>query len=510
MRKSRISNLIPIFTIYLLYMSGCGDESTENIFDTELINGDILIQHDVNLIDYLTDESNIDTRADDVVLDISTDVVDIGIEDATEDFIEDILGEGDVDLYDQSNIENTETKDVDSFDVDILPDGMEMDILTSDVDAQGSMQEARAVWVTRWDFEKSKTQGPASIATIMKNIADANFNMVYFQVRGRADAYYKSSYEPYASDFTGTLGGDPGWDPLAVAVEEAHKNGLEIHAWINTFTMWSGTTPPIESSPRHIYLSHPEWLVVDSNGGIMALNSSYVFATPGNPQVWDHIVNVVTDIALRYNIDGIHFDYIRYPGPEYSYDEVSNSRFQEAKKSRPSLTREDWQRDQVTQFLSLAYENLISVKTMLKITAAVWGIYKDRWNWGGTSEGYYDYYQDSQRWMSLKIVDAISPMIYWPMTVPMGGRTDYATLALDFVSNSYGRFVFAGMNVYPRSDTDPYDFSEMEKEINYLRSIDAQGMAIFSYAMIKKYNYFDNFKQGPFAIKAIVPYMNWK
>ncbi|MCX7959526.1 MAG: family 10 glycosylhydrolase, partial [Deltaproteobacteria bacterium] len=293
-------------------------------------------------------------------------------------------------------------------------------------------------------------------------------------------------------------------------VDEAHKNGLEIHVWVNTFTMWSGTTPPPESSPRHIYLSHPEWLVVDSGGNKMALNSSYVFATPGNPAVWDHIINVVSEIALKYNIDGIHFDYIRYPGPNYSFDSVSNLRYNEAKQKDSSLAREDWQRAQVTEFISRAYENIISVKPMLKVTAAVWGIYRNKWGWSNVSQGYSDYYQDSQNWMKLGVVDAISPMIYWPLTNPEGQRTDYATLSSDFMANSYSRFLFAGLHVYPRNDTDSYNFDEMAREIEHLRKIGAQGMAIYNYALLKQNNYFDELKNGPFNRKASVPPMWWK
>ncbi len=512
-RGSRLFFLL-LAVLFLLYR--CGDEAGEIINDAGLtdnsyadieskdsadieeirdVESDSLIDSDGGSGD--SNDSDISSGSDVSDPDLASDISDTGSEDVAGDIAE-IIDDA---LPDISDTPDTESQDT------FLDAG---DISDAVTDTGVANYEARSVWVTRWDYEKSKSAGPQSIANIMKNIADANFNMVYFQVRGRADAYYKSSYEPWASDFTGTLGVDPGWDPLAIAVEEAHKNGLEIHIWVNTFTMWSGTTPPQESSPRHIYLSHPEWLVVDSNGNKMALNSSYVFATPGNPLVWDHIINVVTEIALKYNIDGIHFDYIRYPGPNYSYDTVSNTRFSEAKAKDSQLTRENWQRAQVTEFLSHAYENIISVKPMLKVTAAVWGIYRNKWNWTNVSQGYSDYYQDSQNWMKLGIVDAISPMIYWPMTDPPGQRTDYATLASDFLANSYSRFLFAGVHVYPRSDTDTYNFSEMSRQIEYLRQIGAEGLSVYNYALLKQNSYFDDLRNGPFKDKAFVPPMPWK
>ncbi|MCX7943958.1 MAG: family 10 glycosylhydrolase [Deltaproteobacteria bacterium] len=497
--QKRHTNRVIILIITTILLLNCGDEGKKEELDA--------ISNDVVFKDLLS----LDTREEGDFEEISDITYEGGFEEDIS-ILDTVTDELDVKTSTDVYLEDTSLQDEGYMDVGEVIDANEDvnnmgDIITDTGDVN---YEARAVWVTRWDFDKSKATGPQSIATIMKNIAEANFNMVYFQVRGRADAYYRSSYEPWAQEFTGTLGVDPGWDPLKVAIEEAHKNGLEIHAWINTFTMWSGTTPPSESLPRHIYLSHPEWLVVDSNGNRMALNSSYVFATPGNPAVWDHIINVVSEIALRYNVDGIHFDYIRYPGPNYSYDPVSNTRFNEAKSKDSSLTREDWQRSQVTEFLSRAYESIISIKPMLKVTAAVWGIYRNKWGWTNVSQGYSDYYQDSQNWMKLGIIDAISPMIYWPMTNPPGQRADYATLASDFMSNSHNRFLFAGLHVYPRNETDTLTFSEMVQEIEYLRKIGAQGMAIYNYALLRQHNYFDELRNGPFKEKAYIPPMGWK
>jgi hypothetical protein len=123
--------------------------------------------------------------------------------------------------------------------------------------------------VSRFEYDS-----PTKIATIMQKAADANFNVVYFQVRGSGDAYYRSSLEPCSVGLCGHLGGTPTWDPLAVAVQEAHSRGLQLHAWLNAFTGWgsgaSTTCALLKESdpgnPRHMLLAHPEWKVVDNAG----------------------------------------------------------------------------------------------------------------------------------------------------------------------------------------------------------------------------------------------------
>jgi uncharacterized lipoprotein YddW (UPF0748 family) len=111
---------------------------------------------------------------------------------------------------------------------------------------RGPEVEARALWITRWDWTSE-----AQLVELVDRAADAGFNLIYFQARAAADAYYRPGPEPWAAGLTGSLGGDPGWDPLAVALERAHGHGLQLHAWLNAFIGWCGAAPPPESSPRH-------------------------------------------------------------------------------------------------------------------------------------------------------------------------------------------------------------------------------------------------------------------
>jgi hypothetical protein len=150
-----------------------------------------------------------------------------------------------------------------------------------------SMPEARALWVTRYDYSDA-----ASIQTIINKAAYANFNIILFQVRGNGDAYYRSHYEPWSERISGTLGQDPGWDPLATAITAAHQSGLELHAYINVYPAWVGETPPISGTmPPHMYHSFSEaygsdWLHWDDDGPMPRMPGycgqlCHRWATPG-------------------------------------------------------------------------------------------------------------------------------------------------------------------------------------------------------------------------------------
>jgi uncharacterized lipoprotein YddW (UPF0748 family) len=178
-------------------------------------------------------------------------------------------------------------------------------------------REARGVWMSRFEYsgEDRRADPEASrtyIQAVFERARKARLNMVFFQVRGNGDAYYRSALEPWAEALSGTLGQDPGWDPLEFATSQAHRLGLELHVWINTFPIWRGEVLPAEVNPRPVVLAHPEWLVSDSAGVPMPLSDHYVNLSPGVPEARRHILDVVSEIVTGYEIDGIHFDYIGY------------------------------------------------------------------------------------------------------------------------------------------------------------------------------------------------------
>jgi uncharacterized lipoprotein YddW (UPF0748 family) len=346
-------------------------------------------------------------------------------------------------------------------------------------------REARGVWVTRWNYSS-----PGDVAAIMSSIASGGFNQVYFQVRGTADAYYASSLEPWSAGLGG-LGEDPGWDPLLEAVGEAHARGLEIHAWLNTFPLWSGTSPPPSSSPEHIYNAHPEWICADTSGTPMPLGDGYVFGSPGNPDLQDHVAAVAADIARHYAVDGIHLDYIRYPGIGYCFDAVSESRYADAVAAEPSLSREDWQRDQVAATVRKVNEAVKAERAGAVLSAAVWFICRNVWGWSSVSQGCVEFYQDPRAWAAAGTIDAVIPMIYFDIQEPYGTRLDFRAMLDDHVAGMSGVPVHAGI------DGDETDFADIAAEIAYTRSSGAAGYVVFAYTSIVDHDAFDDFAGGP-------------
>ncbi len=361
----------------------------------------------------------------------------------------------------------------------------------ADADADSDPQpdrELRGAWVTRWSYSSA-----SDVERIFSELDQAGFNAVYFQIRGNFDALYSSSLEPWSSQLSGTLGVDPGWDPLAVAVQQGHARGLEVHAYINVFPMWSGNSPPAETTPRHAYLEHPEWLVADSGGQAMALNDSYVFASPGNAEVRARIAAVAADIADRYDVDGIHLDYIRYSDPGYSHDAASLAAYQGSSESWA-----DWQRQQLVQTVRGVYQAVD-----VPVTAAVWGIYENSWGWSGVSQGNIDYYQDSRAFLSQGVLDANIPMIYWAVTDTPGDRLDFATLVLDHVSHSAGRHVYAGISA-------ELSYDEVLACVAASRAAGADGVVLFDYRTAADAGWLQDFGAAVFSEPADTPAMGWR
>ncbi len=263
-------------------------------------------------------------------------------------------------------------------------------------------KEARAVWLSRYDYcGVSPTHNPDSIkayiAQVIKQAARANFNLIFFQVRGAGDAFYQPGLEPWGALLTGELGADPGWDPLEFALETAHIHGLELHAWINTYPAWRGSRPPSATIPPIALTAHPDWVVADSAGQPVPLSDGYTNFSPGIPAVREHILAVVSDIASRYAVDGIHLDYVRYPDRArtsgLSRDSISVARFNSPAGNPQQLDWEDWQREQVTMLVTGVFNRLTAIDSSIKLSAAVLGSYVST-GWNAYRQGY----QDPRRW----------------------------------------------------------------------------------------------------------------
>lgn len=368
-------------------------------------------------------------------------------------------------------------------------------------------REARGVWMSRFEYSGQALRRDVEaskrvIRTVFEQARKARLNMVFFQARGNGDAYYRSSFEPWAESLSGTLGGDPGWDPLEFAVREAHELGLELHVWVNTFPIWRGTKLPGEVTPRPVILAHPEWLVCDSAGVPMPLNDGYVNLSPGVPEARGHILNVVAEIVERYDVDGIHFDYIRYPEEStvsgYSHDSISVARFASSSANPNKLDWDDWQREQINQFVFDAYNTITRAKPHVKVSAAVIGKYS-----GSGWTGYNSVYQDPRRWMELGKIDFITPMVYWERA----HRTHpFVPLVHEWADRvAYDRQVFPGLFVGLERK---YGWSEIAAQVQETRSKGLPGVVFFAASSLE--DSWDRLGVEEFPYWSLVPVMPWK
>jgi uncharacterized lipoprotein YddW (UPF0748 family) len=360
------------------------------------------------------------------------------------------------------------------------------------------LRETRAVWVSRWDFRTL-----SDVQSIVDKAAYANLNVILFQVRGQADALYTPGLEPWSAVLSGTLGRHPGWDPLAEMITRAHNRGIEVHAWINVYPAWLGASAPLATArPEPMYHAFnrqqgDQWVhwTQGPPAAPTTLSSHYLWASPGNPAVVDHIVAVCRDLLQRYDLDGLHFDYIRYNdmGRPYSFDPVSQAAYTAARAANPSLTYGDWQRAQITAFLQRVHQEVLPARPEARLTAAVWPIYdKTRYSWFPSTGpgGYNDLYQDSEGWARGGLLSGIMPMLYTQSV--HGYRDRFEQLCHDFVGHSQPGSVFAGIQ------GDYTSFEEIAWRIETARAAGARGQALFSYRLFDQNGYWPHLRNGPY------------
>ncbi|MEJ7812562.1 MAG: family 10 glycosylhydrolase [Gemmatimonadaceae bacterium] len=391
--------------------------------------------------------------------------------------------------------------------------------------------EARALWVNRFEYNSA-----AKIIEILDKARSANFNVIYFQVRGQGDAYYRSDLEPCAVALCGSLGnGFPSYDPLEVAVREAHARGLELHAWLNAFTGWASPAgnnaaycallrDSRPGSPQHMLRAHPEWAMVSNTGVVMTCANSqaseYAWVSPGIPEVRTHLARVAADIVRRYRVDGIHLDRVRYPGTTWSYDAPSLAAFRALYGRSPSSTTdpawEQFRRDMVSLAVRETYDSITTVRREAVLSAAVWPIYnKDVFGWPSSS-GVSQYYQDPRAWARGGFLDVAVAMTYFSINeqycsyvAPPGGTVrnpDWACLLDDHLR---GIDAASGRHTYIGIEGDK-GVAEIERQIRLGRERGVKGFSFYSFNAAEAAGLWPVLASGLFSERSTVPPMPWK
>ncbi|MBE9185517.1 family 10 glycosylhydrolase [Microcoleus sp. LEGE 07076] len=269
--------------------------------------------------------------------------------------------------------------------------------------------EFRAFWV---DAFNPGFKTPQEVTKLIADAQRANANAIVAQVRRRGDAFYTSSIEPRTID----PNVPPGFDPLQDLIDKAHAAGIEVHAWMVTLPVVSGSKLPA----GHVWQTHgpsapgrDNWAMLTSRG------ESPGFLDPGHPDALDYTVSVYLDLLKRYDVDGVQLDYVRYGGPNWGYNPTSIARFnqQTGRTGKPAPADPawmQWRREQVTNLVRKLYVEALAIKPRLKITAATiaWGDGpKNDRDWMQT-QPYKEVLQDWRAWLEEGILDMAMPMTY--------------------------------------------------------------------------------------------------
>ncbi len=375
-------------------------------------------------------------------------------------------------------------------------------ITTIPAQTSSPKREFRGAWiasVTNIDWPSSTG---LSVETLKKQLTDmldaiksANLNAVFFQVRPECDALYKSSIEPWSYWITGTQGVAPSgdFDPLKFAIDEAHKRGIELHAWLNPYR--ARQVSSYTRSANHVTNLHPEWIL--KFGNLYLLD-------PGLPQVRNYNVSIVVDIITRYDVDGIHFDDYFYPYPPDQISTQDAATFTAFARGFTNLG--DWRRDNVNIQMKAISDTIKAINPRIKFGISPFGIWKNGVPSGITGmDAYTAIYADPIAWLKQKSVDYIIPQLYWRI----GGSQDYNKLMPWWADSAkqYGRHFYSG-NIF-----GSYTLSELPNQLKANRNNSkASGMVLFSAKHIpaNSLNFADSLRNKYFKNPALVPGMDWK
>lgn len=361
--------------------------------------------------------------------------------------------------------------------------------------AQTPATETRGLWVLR-----SSLLSPGSIHTLVRTAKAEGFNTLFVQVRGRGDAYYASDLEPRASD----LARQPAvFDPLGSVLAEAREQGIRVHAWVSVNLVSSAVDLP--ASPDHLLYRHPEWLMVpraiaQDVARFDPGNPAYVgkiarwtrsepekieglYATPLLPESAAYTKRVIGDLARRYDLDGIHLDYARYPNQQFDYSRFAIAEFRSEIRPRvaadirreldaqeendlfayPDRFPTEWaafRRARMTALVAGIRQTVRAARPNAIVSAAVFP---------DAQEAVDERMQDWRGWLGAHLIDAIAPMAY---TQEADRFAEQIAAARDAAA---GRAVWAGIGAYRLTPQQTIE------NIQAARRLGAAGFVLFSY-----------------------------
>ncbi|GHT73677.1 hypothetical protein AGMMS50262_05190 [Bacteroidia bacterium] len=363
----------------------------------------------------------------------------------------------------------------------------------TEICAQSPKEEIRAVWLTTnyaldWPKKPFKNsndinQQQDELIDILDQLKAANFNVVFLQARLRGDVIYNSAIEPVSPYIQGVKNTWSKYDPLAFAIEECHKRGLECHAWFVTYPM--GQEKDKNSKKKSFYRTY--------NGE--------VYLDPGDPQTNNYLLSLIDEIVEKYDIDGIHLDYIRYPEKGANFpDKDTYQRYGKGKE------KTDWRRENINKFVSELYDRVKNKKSWVQVSSSVVGMYekiegdkKKYWT------AYHSVFQDPENWLAKGKHDFIVPMMYYADGL-------FFPFIQNWKTKANGRYIVPGLGLYQMDEHESnWNPQTIVEQIRYSRDNHMSGNAFFRAQHIcrNKKGISDEIKSQFYQYPAVCPPLKW-
>lgn len=403
--------------------------------------------------------------------------------------------------------------------------------------AENPTHEFRATWLTTgfgidWPKTTNIDAQKESLCKIFDVMAKGNMNAACLQIRSFSDAMYRSSYEPWSSTLTGTRGGDPGYDPLAFAIEEAHKRGLELHVWVNPFRV---TSSGVLDTADLVWKNAGQWIIKYNNSSFKGQ-----IIDPGYPEAREYVHKVMMEVVNNYDIDGIIMDdYFYAYGGTYSEDAASKALYKPANVKdvdKDGSTDDDWRRANVDSVICNLYKAIQEVKPWVRFGMGIPGSWTSNARAGAaygislpagiSAMESYDYlYCNAIEWAQQGWVDYLAPQIYWSTK---STRQDYdvlcnwwsKTVCENFsnkLANGQRVHFFPSQAAYGATDPDAGLSGYGDGVLEIQRQLDANRLNLSSgytgsvfFHTTAYMQLFRDIKESHFQFKSLPPPMTWK
>lgn len=366
--------------------------------------------------------------------------------------------------------------------------------------AQYPKNEVRAVWLATIggiDWPRTKAtdthnteKQKQELIEILDKLQQANINIVLLQTRIRGSVIYPSDIEPWDAAITGKNGQAPSYDPLEFAIEECHKRGMELHAWLVSIPL--GTVSRQKSYGSKSIMKH--------HRNLCKVVGGEVFMIPGQNGTADYIANIAKEIVERYDVDGISLDYIRYPESQYKFSDDN------LYSSASGISKADWRRENITRIVRRLYDVVKPIKPWVKLSSSPIGKYNNLSRYSSNGWDCFNaVYQDPRKWLRDNIQDMLFPMMYF-----LGNH--YFPFVFDWKENSYGHPIAAGLGIYLLDAKDRnWELNDVRAQMHAARNSEIGGIAFYrsEYLTTNMKGLYETTCEEFFPYPAFTPRMVW-